>query len=209
MAACVIAAALFGWLLQPNKPALGEAPGYQKFASSFELGANNCTRLRRPHSDPRTAQKECAAEIEQQREALGQYVEARRAADAAHAQAIEAFEQASIAAWGTGLALVTMLSAIAAALFAGRAAYHTKRSANVAEEAVRTSKKLGEAQVRCYLTITEARVKLNGSIPVLQIKVRNSGQSPARSVRAQYGFTPDIGYDFSYDIPLKFRWQCT
>lgn len=61
-------------------------------------------------------------------------------AQAAIEQARDADRQATIALWQTALGALTLIAAIAAAIFAGRAAHHGKRSADVAEEAIEEAK---------------------------------------------------------------------
>lgn len=82
------------------------------------------------------------------------------------------------AAWaGAGVGTLTLLAAIAAAIFARRAAAY--------------SLEIGHAQVRCYLAIKDASFRLNSAgQPGMTIKVTNSGQSPARKFR--WNFEVDV-----------------
>jgi hypothetical protein len=117
----------------------------------------------------------CAKAEEEHREATNGLIEARRAADAADASANSAYQQAGIAAWGLSAGIVTLAAALGAAIFAERAAYHTKRS-------VKEMGRIGEAQVRAYITPPKItlRISPNDSIAV-KIKVKNLGQSPAEN----------------------------
>lgn len=82
------------------------------------------------------------------------------------------------AAWaGAGVGTLTLLAAIAAAIFARRAAEY--------------SLEIGHAQVRCYLASKDASFRLDATgQPGMTIKVTNSGQSPARKFR--WNFEVDV-----------------
>jgi hypothetical protein len=55
------------------------------------------------------------------------------------------------------------------------------------------------------LSFAEARISLKGAVPVIQVQIRNSGQSPVKALRACYGFAPSITtHGFSYvDLELS------
>ncbi|WDQ98172.1 hypothetical protein PSC71_13135 [Devosia sp. J2-20] len=65
-----------------------------------------------------------------------------------------------------------------------RTLVEAKRSADAAEKAIIANQELGIAQVRAYLTVTEARVKVYDDDlgAYCEFTVQNSGQSPARQV---------------------------
>ena len=126
---CLIAALFLGWLLQPEKPNLPGDSGYREQAASYRAGGSDCepskvralpVRLRSRKADA------CAEAEERHREATNNIIAVRRSARAADASAIVSYQQARIAAWGFGAGIVTLLAAIAAAVFAERAAFHTK-----------------------------------------------------------------------------------
>ena len=83
----------------------------------------------------------------------------------------DAAVSSSYATWaGVGVGALTLFAAIAAAIFARRAAAY--------------SLEIGHAQVRCYLALKDALFRVNGSgQPGMTINVVNSGQSPARKFR--------------------------
>ncbi|WP_169476901.1 hypothetical protein [Novosphingobium sp. SG919] len=135
----VIAVAL-GSLLQPERPNLVGSIGQREQPNFYRAVGSDCqparisvlpVKLRTRKADA------CAKAEEQYREANDSLVQARRAADAADASAIVAYEQTRIAAWGFSAGILTLLAAFAAAFFAERAAHHTKRSADAAEQALR------------------------------------------------------------------------
>ena len=142
---CLFLAFIAVILLQPPQPNISGAGGYQKEDASYRAGGASCEpkQLARLAIGTRESKREACekAEIEHQ-EASNNLISARRSANAADATAILIFQQARIAAWGAGLGIVTMFAAIGAAIFAGSAAYQTKRSADAGIDAVN---KTGEA----------------------------------------------------------------
>jgi hypothetical protein len=108
-----------------------------------------------------------------------------RAAKAAERAALWGLVQMVLSAFGVVGLAVTL--------------WYNRNALKLAGEANAVSQRNGEAQVRCYLSVVEGRVKLSGNVPLFQVKVKNAGQSPAKAVVASYGFSPDIGYEFTYD----------
>ena len=152
---CLIAAVVIGWLLQPEKPRLRGDRGYQAITSDPKAGDSSCepSALDRLARRKRPAKADsCHSVEEQRREAADSLVEARRSADAADASIIVAYEQAGIAAWGTGLSFLTFCAAIGAAIFAERAAFHTKAEAQASVDALAEAKKINALQIRPYLS---------------------------------------------------------
>ena len=128
---CLIAALLIGWRLQPEKPNLAGDSGYREESTSYRAGGADCDPFKVSSLPVRLRQRKadaCAEAKEQERKAANNLIEARRAASAADASSIAAYQQAGIAAWGLGASIVTLFAAIAAAVFAERAAFHTKSS---------------------------------------------------------------------------------
>jgi hypothetical protein len=81
---------------------------------------------------------------------------------------------------GTG----TLIFAARAAYWAKEAAIETKRGAAASEMAVEETRRIGEAQVRCYISITEVILHVDAlGKPRVDISVLNSGQSPALKFR--------------------------
>ncbi|WP_428332358.1 hypothetical protein [Novosphingobium sp.] len=140
VSACIAMSLLIGWFLQPKPQYLADDSGYRGQASSYRAGGPSCSpaqigslpvRLRQRRADA------CAEKEEGHREATDSVIEARRSAIAANAQANFIRDQTGIAAWAFGAGITTLIAATAAAVFAERAAYHTKRSADLAENAER------------------------------------------------------------------------
>jgi hypothetical protein len=103
-----------------------------------------------------------------------------KAADAASDSAVWTRRAGYAAYAGVLIAFFTLLAAVAAALFARLAARHTETGAKAAQAAVHETKRIGEAQVRSYLSILKAEIKFNvkGQVDV-RLTIKNSGQSPA------------------------------
>jgi len=135
---CLLIATIFGMLLQPEKPTLAGDGAFLEEPTSYRAGGGQCepSKIGSLPIRLRERRAEVCAEAEQQhRETANSIIEARRAANAADASVIIAYQQTKIAAWGFSAGIITLLAAVAAAMFAERAAYHTKRSADAAEAA--------------------------------------------------------------------------
>ncbi|HEY1607443.1 MAG TPA: hypothetical protein VGF77_17795 [Allosphingosinicella sp.] len=174
----IVLGIVFGWTLQPAKPHLSGDSGYRKQPVSYRAGGAGCERSKIGELPVRLRQRKadsCADAEEQHRSAANSVIEARRAAGAADASAIAAYQQARVAAWGFGTGVVILFAAISAALFAKAAADHTEAGAN-------ETRRIGEAQVRCYLTLKSVKAKIDSQvISWTEIILLNTGQSPARN----------------------------
>ncbi|MBI1330487.1 MAG: hypothetical protein GC166_11380 [Alphaproteobacteria bacterium] len=82
----------------------------------------------------------------------------------------------SITAWEFG-ALVLSLC------FTGWAAWAAGRAASSADEAIETTRDIGEKQVRAYLACEDGEFKVLGGWVSCKINIRNFGQSPANKIR--------------------------
>jgi hypothetical protein len=109
--------------------------------------------------------------------------------------------QESMAVWAFWMFAASVASVLLTAVGVGlilRTLYHTKRAADyardmvvearsttvAAERAVAETKRIGEAQVRAYLSVTSCGIeRLEGSFANLRMMVKNSGQSPAKFVK--------------------------
>lgn len=116
--------------------------------------------------------------------------ESNRSSDlCAQWKAADAAESAANAAWlfgtlGTLIGAFTLAAAIAAAFFAKKAADHTESGAKAAQDAVEETQRIGEAQIRCYLSIKRPQITfINENEVMVSCRVFNSGQSPALQVR--------------------------
>lgn len=101
--------------------------------------------------------------------------------DRARADELCAQWSAADAAWTIGtigivIGGLTLVAAVAAAIFAKLAANHARAANRIAQD-------IGQAQVRCYLWVREAKLRFDGNgTPMVSMIIMNSGQSPARDV---------------------------
>jgi hypothetical protein len=81
--------------------------------------------------------------------------------------------------------------AVVGIYFIKRTLDETARASAAAYDAVKTTREMGEAQVRAYLTIKEMMLGFNDSYTSPQVKMTlvNTGQSPARDVEVVLGFS--------------------
>ncbi len=141
------------WSLDPKQVALSgntavETSSAQERKELIECGSAQIRLLPRPERAEKT--RFCERSTDDRQQQRNSYIQARRSADAADAQAMYAFQQTRGAAIGASLGLVTMLAAIVAAIYAGLAAHHTRRGANAAQ---------GSAEA--FLTVETARLKVS------------------------------------------------
>lgn len=87
-----------------------------------------------------------------------------------------------------GWTVVMAVASVLATIFAGVAAI-------LARNAVLETRRIGEAQVRAYINVENTKYLVKDEIPAFRISVRNSGQSPAKSVRFIYHWSPDAPGD--------------
>ncbi|NIJ34349.1 hypothetical protein [Sphingomonas oligoaromativorans] len=135
--ALVLATAL-AWCLYPEQVSFAGAGAVDPVGAHKREAERHCSpaQIKRLSGPAGQAERErCERAADEYQQDRDTHIQARRSADAADAQAIYAFDQARIAAIGTGLGLITMLAAIGAAVYAGRAAYEAKRSADISREA--------------------------------------------------------------------------
>ncbi len=169
-----------GFALQPEKPHLAGESGYRKQSPAYQAGGTDCEQSRfltLRGIDRERKISDCREAEEQHREAADNVIEARRSASAADASAVAAYQQAWIAAWGAAFVAATLIAAIGAAIFAERAAFHTMRSADVAE------RQLAEAD-RPYLILIESNLAGIADINCIEplgftYKFLNVGRGPA------------------------------
>lgn len=104
-------------------------------------------------------------------------------------KAANAAQNATTAAWlfgalGSLIGAFTLAAAVAAAKFAKNAADHTETGAKAAQDAVSEARRIGEAQVRCYLTVSNVQISFESNrIDTVKCEIRNTGQSPAIDVK--------------------------
>ena len=81
-----------------------------------------------------------------------------------------------------------------------RTLHHTRRAADYAKDMVDESssppkplrppspnRRIGEAQVRAYLTVSDVTMIIEGTIPVIECSISNSGNSPAFEIQVRVG----------------------
>ena len=125
----------------------------------------------------------CEEKAQTYRHDRNDLVQQTRAADAAEAQA-EISSQGLWTAWLQTLGgFLTLCAAVGAAIYARDAAVQGKRGAEAAETAVCEARRIGEAQVRCYLSISGAVLSFVKDEIFVACTVKNSGQSPANKVQ--------------------------
>jgi hypothetical protein len=105
-----------------------------------------------------------------------------KAADAAAESAKYTKYSFRLGVAGLGVGFLTLLAAAAAALFAKKASEEAKRSADVADHAVKTSKNLGEKQIQAYLYCKSAHYIREKDQFLAHLEIGNAGLSPASDV---------------------------
>jgi len=98
------------------------------------------------------------------------------------AQARYAGMQAHAAVTGDIVGGLTLLAAVFAAIFAGKAAAHTRRGADAALAAVDEAKRMNAAAVRPHVAVEEANIAFdisNGCCPTIRLTTRNAGSFTA------------------------------
>lgn len=166
-------AAFIGLCLEPQKPNFAGDKGFQEQPANYHAGGPGCepAAINRLSKLERQRKADaCEDSKEQHRQATNSIIEARRAADAADASAVAAYQQARIAAWGMSASVLTFFAAAAAAIYAGLA--------------VKEMRRIGETQVRAYMSFDKAEMKEdeNGGAR-FRVALKNRGQSPAYADR--------------------------
>ncbi|HEX4736367.1 MAG TPA: hypothetical protein VH331_02275 [Allosphingosinicella sp.] len=113
-------------------------------------------------------------------------------------QARDANEQVTAAWWQWRVGALTLLAAVAAALFAWRAAYHTKRSADADEKLLSHGQNISRIELRPYVTLTDlklAEVTQHGNgyrYFRFEFVFMNQGTTPARILGVYFGKTTPV-----------------
>ncbi|MBB3692490.1 hypothetical protein [Sphingomonas sp. BK580] len=201
LVAVLVAGSAIAWVLWPGSPSLPTYSWQQTSESDFEPGGEACKlgALRRLKSDDERSrrQDECAALIEQHRISTNDLKQQTRAADAAAAAVWIAEWQSKATVFGLIVGLYTLAAAAAAAIFAKRAADEAKRSADAAERSILETQRIGEAQVRAYLSVLSVSILISSDLQLrAKLTYKNVGQSPARQAKivctASVAATPQI-----------------
>lgn len=183
VAGCIALGVILAILLQPKPVRLTGNSGYQEQAAQYHAGGYDCEpsviAALRKGERPRRAIA-CQEAEEQHRLTANDLIQQRRAADAAEASSVFAFQQTKIAAYGMALGLITMIAAIAAAFYAREAA---KAAREGLEHAAHTS----QAELRAYLRSESevvSREPENTSKFRAMVVIKNAGATPATEVFA-------------------------
>jgi hypothetical protein len=170
---CLVSIALIVILLDPEKPNPSGDSGYQEKDPEYYPGGSECY----PSNLMRTAGREgaekaiaCAEAAEQHRLSTNDLIQQRRSANAADAITVLTYEQARVSKWALVFSVLTFAAAAAAAVYA--------------RSAIRATRKIGQAQVRAYITVEGVPdiKRIEAGRPIADLSVRNTGQSPAYSV---------------------------
>lgn len=102
-------------------------------------------------------------------------------------------DQCSALGWANSLGtMIAASSAVAAALISWRAVIYvrdtlteTRNSVRAANDAVKEARRIGEAQVRAYLTFTGGEYRIDANGAWYMITVKNAGQTPALNIQAR------------------------
>jgi hypothetical protein len=128
----------------------------------------------------------CAKELEEYRLQTDDLIQQMRAADGAHAQAWIAYQGNKLSFLEVLGGFITLIAAIAAAVYARQAGRETKRAADAAHEDLLHAKEVTKIQLRAYLDLEEAEVQKSNRIPNvhhrtfnISVKYKNFGQTPA------------------------------
>jgi hypothetical protein len=100
-------------------------------------------------------------------------------------QATKAAERVNdVALWALIFSAAGVVGLIGTLAQANRSLDESRRSADAAEKAIAQTREVGEAQVRCYLTVSAASIAfyLPDTKPRLSITIKNVGQSPAFNI---------------------------
>lgn len=125
--------------LNPKEVTVRRDNAVEAREAGYHAGGSQCaSSILKRLSGPKGARQKdaCAKAAADQQQDRNNYIQVARSADAAFASSVYALDQARVAAIGGALGLITMVAAIAAAIFAGLAAYHTKRSADATKNQV-------------------------------------------------------------------------
>lgn len=92
---------------------------------------------------------------------------------------------ATVILTGVGVVLIwrTLLYTRQAAVHAGEAVVEAGNATKAAQDAVEETRRIGEAQVRAYLTCVGGEFLVSARLLKLRLRVKNTGQSPAPECR--------------------------
>ena len=189
LAALLACGGLF-WALWPEQPYLTGDAGYEEQDLGYYPGGTACypSEVSRLPWRERVEQSErCQDAQEQHRLAANDLMQQRRAANAAEATAVLAYDQTRIAIWALIFAVCTLAAALLAAIYARMAAI-------AARTAVVATREIADSEHRPWLTFSDvgiggaiaAAVVVGGPI-VFQVKgkITNSGSIAANHVRVR------------------------
>jgi hypothetical protein len=181
----LIVALIAAWGLYPEQQHLTGNVGYQEQNRGYHAGGYDClpaTSKGLSDIDRKRRALGCEEAEEQHRLQTDDLIQQRRAADAADASAVFAFQQTRIQAWGVSLGIITMAAAIAAAWYA-------RNAARAAKKALKHDKRVASDDLRPWLdfTITLDQIVLNHERLgfLAWVHIENSGRTPATNIHVR------------------------
>jgi hypothetical protein len=185
VALATVALGIWNW---PQIPVLHSYSYSDPRNENYQPGGKDCDPAKLTVASKATRKRDaCAKDAEEYRQNSDDLIQQTRAADAAQAQADIASQSLWLTLFQTLGGFLTLFAAGAAAWFARDAANHTKDS-------VSETRRIGEAQVRGYLTGVSAQVGFTpGGGAIINCVVRNTGQSPIRRIAISGDLAIQVG----------------
>ncbi|WP_332803123.1 hypothetical protein [Sphingomonas sp. RT2P30] len=200
----IVGVIIIGAALWPKAPDLPSQKRVQAVEADIRAHQRYCQpNWARPVAGKPLGHREgCEATEGQARYQADDLIATARASDASEESVWLTYRQSSATLVSAICVYLALLAAFAAAFFAERAAYHTKRTANLASDAnvitvdeskksLRVAKrgnelaaKNAERQLRPYVFPSHAGFKIGAdALPVASITIKNFGQTPAINKR--------------------------
>lgn len=145
--------------------------------------------------DDESARSRQTAEAESRQREIDDLV-AQQGVNAATQTINEATQSMKRAAWvSTGLGVLGAFLLALTLHLTREATRAAREGTNAAREAIAVTRKIGEAQVRAYVSADAIQVTnvFAGQVPVTEIVITNNGQSPAYRVKVISAFNYHIG----------------
>lgn len=205
------------WFVSPQEPSVALHVAIQGPERDYQPGGTGCdpNQLNALLPEQGSAERDrCAQAHEDHRVQQAEITQAVRANDLAEGNLRLAAQQARIAFVQTLATVLAFIAAAVAAVFAGLAVYHSKRSADADNAALAETRDTANRQLRPYLSFTTDRQESPAPIPYdgeTIVRLRNFGQTPARDIRlniASEAVTRPVGSpDLSFTAPPVAHWD--
>lgn len=187
---CLIGSVLIWVAFSPSQPNLPFHPDSKPQPTDYQAGGSNCSPevlARLTGEKGASERKRCTEAAEQYRLQTSDLIQQTRAADAAQASAWSAYESNRITLAGLIGGFLTLVAALFAAYYARRAYLENKRSADIAEEALKI-------ETRPFLhleSIDWIESEMDGELHFrFQFNIKNIGKLPANNVRVWTSVVP-------------------